>query len=68
MFFGYPAVGSIKIIQGTLKLKKPVLKKEVKRLSQKQMKELEKKVEQIEDLELRQKVLEVGIALLKKEG
>lgn len=68
MFFGYPAVGSIKIIQGTLKLKKPVLKKEVKRLSQKQMQELEKKVEQIEDLELRQKVLEVGIALLKKEG
>lgn len=67
-FFGYPAVGSIKIIQGALKLKKPVLKKAPKTLSKKQMQVLQEKVQGIEDNELRQKVFDVGIAVLKKEG
>jgi len=67
-FFGYPAVGSIKIIQGTLKLKKPVLKKMPKTLSKQQLQELEQKVKSVTDDELRQKLLDVGIALLKKEG
>ena len=67
-FFGYPAVGSIKIIQGALKLKKPVLKKMPKTLSKQQMQALEQKVQSVTDDELRQKLLDVGIALLKKEG
>ncbi len=66
-FFGYPAVGSIKIIQGSLKLKKPTLKKAEKKLTAQQVKTLTQKVQSIEDETLRQKVFDVGSALLKKQ-
>lgn len=68
VFFGYPAVAHIKIIQGALKLKMPKPVKADKKITQKQMDALVERTKNIADPDLRQKMIEVGIAFLKKEG
>lgn len=65
-YFGYPAVESLKIIQGSLKLKTSVPSVREKKIPTNQRSALEKKVATIEDPELRQKTYEIGLALLRK--
>jgi len=65
-FFGYPAIAQIKIRQGYLKLK-PQPMAEVRPLTPDEEKELQNRVSQIEDEELRKQAYEIGKAILIKK-
>lgn len=65
-FFGYRAVAKIKIVQGALKLKKPMVQLAPKKVSPQEIEKLVEKTKNIEDAELRQKMIDVGVAMLKK--
>lgn len=66
-YFGYPAVESLKIIQGALKLKTPESMPRVRKISAAQKEALEKKVALIEDEDLRRQMYEIGVALIQKD-
>lgn len=65
-FFGYPAVGKIKITQGKVALKLPEQITPKKMITKEQLDALEKKVAPIEDETLREMVYKLGIARLEK--
>lgn len=65
-YFGYPAVESLKIIQGALKLKADEPIACFKKISKQQKVALEKKVALIEDEDLRRQMYEIGLALIQK--
>ena len=65
-FFGYPAVGRIKITQGKVTLKLPEQITPKKMITKEQLDALEKKVAPIEDETLREMVYKLGIARLEK--
>lgn len=67
-YFGYPAVNQIKIIQGGMNV--PVAKEENIDwpLDDSEVQALLDKVNTIEDMDLRQKALEMGIAVLQRKA
>lgn len=65
-FFGYPAVGKIKITQGKVSLKMPEQITPKKMITKDQLDALEKKVAPIEDETLREMVYKLGISRLEK--
>ena len=67
-YFGYPAISQIKIIQGGMNV--PVAEEENVDwpLDDSEVQSLLDKVNTIEDMDLRQKTLEIGIALLQRKA
>lgn len=63
-FFGYPAVSHIKVMQGNLKLTRPVKKALSRTLTPVEEADLWRQVQNITDPELRQKTFEIGAELL----
>ncbi len=64
-FFGYPAIARIHIIQGKLNFVQPETGTPVKKIKPSELKNLENRVNQIEDEELRAKMYEIGLKLLQ---
>lgn len=67
-YFGYPAVCDLKIKQGALQFKTTQPEQSLKSISKKQIQALKEKVSCIEDEELRQRIYEIGVALLSKKA
>ena len=65
-FFGYPAVGKIKITQGSVPFKLPPQITPKKTVTSMQVGELKKKVSSIEDETLRELVYQLGLSRLEK--
>ncbi len=65
-FFGYPAVGKIKISQGKISFKMPPPIKPKKFVTEQQVNELKAKVAPIEDETLREMVYQLGLSRLEK--
>lgn len=67
-YFGYPAVNNIKIEQGGVKLDPQKQAEPVWPLNEEQLQKLSEKVANIQDDELRKKMLDIGVQLLQKTG
>lgn len=67
VFFGYPAVGRIKITQGKLTLKKQPIQKPKKYISDREKDILKAKVADIDDRELRTLVYQMGLTRLENK-
>ncbi|MBP5343740.1 MAG: DUF721 domain-containing protein [Alphaproteobacteria bacterium] len=67
-YFGYPAISQIKIIQGGMNVPKHEEESVDWPLDDAEVQTLLDKVNTIDDIELRQKTLEIGIALLQRKA
>ncbi len=65
-YFGYPAVRQIKIEQGGVKLNPTLTHEPEWPLDEEELATLMKKVDGIQDDELRQKMIDIGMALIRK--
>lgn len=65
-FFGYPAVGKIKITQGAVPFKLPTQIAPKKTVTPQQVEKLKEKVAAIEDETLREMVYQLGLSRLEK--
>ena len=65
-YFGYPAIADIRQMQGAMKLEKQVQEEVEWPLGDEEVQGLLRKVDAIEDDELRAKVFELGVALIQK--
>lgn len=65
-FFGYPAISKIHIIQGKLHFPPTNIKTPLRKPTPTQLKNLEQKVNIIEDTSLRETTYQIGLSLLQK--
>ena len=65
-YFGYPAIAQIRLVQGAVKLPKPEPHEVEWPLEDEEVQALLKKVDAIEDNDLRSRVFELGVAMIQK--
>ena len=65
-YFGYPAISDIRIVQGAVKLPAPEPEEVEWPLGDDEVQELLKKVDGIEDDELRLRTFELGVSMIQK--
>ena len=65
-YFGYPAISDIRIVQGAVKLPQAKAEEMEWPLEDEEMQDLLRKIDGIEDDELRSKAFELGVAMIQK--
>ncbi len=66
-YFGYPAIASIRLVQGAVKLQKPEPNEVEWPLGDDEVQQLLQKVDSIEDDALRAQAFELGVAMIQRD-